>query len=40
MTGNREIPIPCDFYLGLAGGWRFVYMDGNFSNPVSVTLGQ
>lgn len=29
--------IPCDFYFILAGGWQFVYIGGNFSNPVSVT---
>lgn len=30
--------IPCDFYFILAGGWQFVYIGGNFSNPVSVTI--
>jgi len=35
---NRKISIPCDFYFILAGGWQFVYIGSNFSNPVSVTL--
>jgi len=30
--------IPCDFYVISAGGWQFVYIGGNFSNPVSVTI--
>jgi len=35
---NRKISIPCDFYFILAGGWQFVYIGSNFSNPVSATL--